>query len=59
MARCFDVPVAFRTTGRGVNMLLSSVGAYPRYIWWNKVSSPTCLSCGCKAFLLREASGIT
>ena len=40
--------------GGGGNMLLSSVGAPPWYIQWNKVSAPTCLLCasGCMTFLL-------
>ena len=39
--------------------LLSSVGASPRYIRWNKVSAPTCLlsANGWMVCLLREASG--
>ena len=37
--------VAFNTTGGGDNLLLGSVGASPWYIWWNKVSVPTCLLC--------------
>ena len=46
--------VALRTAGGGGNMLLSSVGAPPWYIQWNKVSAPTCLLCtsGWVAFLL-------
>ena len=34
--------MALCTTGGSGNMLLSSVGAYPWYIRWNKVSAPTC-----------------
>ena len=51
--RVVDALVALRTTGRGSNMLLSSVGASPWYIRWNKVSAS-----GCMAFLLRDASGV-
>ena len=50
--------LALHTTGGGGgdNVLLSRVGASPRYIGWNKVSAPTCLLW--MSFLLIEASGI-
>ena len=47
MWRDVDALAALGTTGGGGNMLLSSAGASPWYIRWNKcmVSVPTCLLC--------------